>query len=150
MSLARKRRLTRLALWFERLWLALWPAFGVLGAYAAAALLGLQERLPPWTRLGLLAAVVAAVAWLLWRGLWLTLLGYLALAAAIVFLPDPWEGWAGIALQILLGFHAHDLERWTLRRRGYAMGGVVVGSDEEEATLRALRARPALARGMMA
>ena len=36
MSLARKRRLTRLALWFERLWLALWPAFGVLGAYAAA------------------------------------------------------------------------------------------------------------------
>ena len=60
MSLARKRRLTRFALWFERLWLALWPAVGVLGVYAAAALLGLQELLPPWSRLVLLAAVVAA------------------------------------------------------------------------------------------
>lgn len=95
-------------------------------------------------------ALVFGALWLLWRGLWLVLLGYLALAAAIAFLPSPWEGPAGIALQLLLGFHAHDLERWTLRRRGYAMGGVVAGADEEEATLRALRARPALARGMMA
>ncbi len=69
MNLARKRRLTRLSLWFERLWLALWPAVGALGAYAAAALLGLPDLLPPWPRLALLAAVAAAAAWLAWRGL---------------------------------------------------------------------------------
>lgn len=69
MNLARKRRLARLALWFERLWLALWPAAGALGAYVAVALLGVLDWVPPWPRLALLAAVVAVVGWLLWRGL---------------------------------------------------------------------------------
>ncbi|MBP0444614.1 DUF2628 domain-containing protein [Roseomonas sp. SSH11] len=88
--------------------------------------------------------------WLLWRGLWLALLGYGVLAVAIAFLPDPWEGWAGLALHLLLGFHAYDLERWTLRRRGYAEHGVVAAPDEDMAVFRLVRARPELARGVMA
>lgn len=88
--------------------------------------------------------------WLLRHALWLALLGYLLLATAIAFLPDPWEGWATLALQTLLGLHARDLQRWTLRRRGFATEGVVAGRDEEEALLRLLSARPGLARGVMA
>ena len=88
--------------------------------------------------------------WLLWRGLWLVLLGYLLLAAATALIPDPWEGFAVMALQLLLGFHARDLERWTLRRRGFAQVEVVAAPDEDAALLRLLGARPGLARGMMA
>ncbi|HEY8611501.1 MAG TPA: DUF2628 domain-containing protein [Roseomonas sp.] len=88
--------------------------------------------------------------WLLWHGLWLALLGYLVVATAIAFLPEPWEGLAGLGLQIFLGFHARDLERWTLGRRGFAAEGVVAAPDEDAALLRLVQARPALARGVMA
>ena len=88
--------------------------------------------------------------WLLGRGLWLALLGYLLVAAAIAALPEAWSGWVTLALQVLLGLHARDLERWTLRRRGFATEGVVAGRDAEEALLRLLQARPALARGAVA
>jgi hypothetical protein len=88
--------------------------------------------------------------WLLWRGLWLVLLGYLLLVVAVAFLPDPWEGWVGFGLQVMLGLHARDLERWTLRRRGFSAEGVVAAPDEEMAVFRLVRARPELARGVMA
>jgi len=67
--LARKRAAARAALWFEQLWPAAWPSLGLLGAYAAAALLDLPAYLPPWPRLLLLAAAVLGAAALLWRGL---------------------------------------------------------------------------------
>ena len=88
--------------------------------------------------------------WLLWQGLWLALLGYLVLAVGVAVLPDPWEAVAGLALQVMLGLHARDLERWTLRRRGFAEAGVVAAPDEEAALLRLVWARPGLARGLMA
>jgi len=88
--------------------------------------------------------------WLLWHALWLALLAYLLLAVAIAFIPDPWEGWATLALQVLMGLHARDIQRWTLGRRGFATEGVVAGRDEEEALLRLVSAKPALARGVMA
>ena len=88
--------------------------------------------------------------WLLWHALWLGLLGYLLLAAAIAAIPDPWENWAALALQLLLGLHARDIQRWTLARRGFTTEGVVAGRDEEEALLRLVSARPGLARGVMA
>ena len=88
--------------------------------------------------------------WLLWRGLWLALLGYGLAAAGIALLPQAWGGWAALALQLLLGLHARDLERWTLRRRGFVTEGVVAARDADEALLRLLRARPALARGALA
>ncbi len=67
--LARKRATARAVLWFEQLWPAVWPALGVLGAYACLALLDVPAMLPAWPRLLLLIAVVLAAAALLWRGL---------------------------------------------------------------------------------
>lgn len=96
------------------------------------------------------AATLFGPLWLLWKGLWLALLGYLILGTALAFLPEPWAGWAGLAMQLLLGFHARDLQRWTLRRGGLVETGAVVAPDEELALLRLLRARPDLARGAMA
>jgi len=88
--------------------------------------------------------------WLLFRGLWLALLGAVLVAVAIGFLPGNGPEWGLLALHLLLGFHARDLERWTLRRRGYADAGVVAAPDEEIATIRLVAARPALAPGLMA
>ncbi len=67
--LGRKRATARLVLWFERLWPAIWPALGILGAYACAALLDLPGALPPWPRLALLGVVLLLAAAVLWRGL---------------------------------------------------------------------------------
>lgn len=68
-ALRRKRAAARLVLWFERSWPAIWPALGVLGVYACAALLDVPGVLPPWPRVLLLAAVLLLASWLLWRGL---------------------------------------------------------------------------------
>ena len=68
-ALRRKRAAARLALWFERFWPAIWPALGVLGAYACAALLDIPGSLPAWPRMILLAAALLLAAVLLWRGL---------------------------------------------------------------------------------
>ncbi len=67
--LGRKRAAARLALWFEQLWPAVWPALGILGAYACAALLDIPGALPSWPRLALLAVVLLLAAVALWRGL---------------------------------------------------------------------------------
>ncbi len=67
--LQRKRRAARLLLLFERLWPALWPPLGVLGAFVCASLLALPQRLPPEWHIALLAVVAAAIAILAWRGL---------------------------------------------------------------------------------
>jgi len=68
-ALSRKRSVARLVLWFERVWPAIWPALGVLGAYACLALLDIPSLLPPWTRIILLVVVLALAAGLLWRRL---------------------------------------------------------------------------------
>ena len=56
-ALRRKRAAARLVLWFERFWPAIWPALGVLGVYACAALLDIPGLLPPWPRVLLLATI---------------------------------------------------------------------------------------------
>lgn len=63
-----RRRLARLAIGFEQLWPALWPPLGVAGAYVCAALLALPQLLPPAVQIALLVLVIAAVGFLLWRG----------------------------------------------------------------------------------
>lgn len=68
-GLANKRAAARAALWFEQLWPAAWPPLGVLGAFAAAALLDLPASLPPWPRLLLFPAALLVAAVLLWRTL---------------------------------------------------------------------------------
>jgi uncharacterized protein (TIGR02302 family) len=53
-------RRARLAILWERLWRASWPATGLLGLFIAAALFGLFENLPQWLHLSLLFLVVLA------------------------------------------------------------------------------------------
>jgi uncharacterized protein (TIGR02302 family) len=64
-----KRRLVlaRIAIFWERLWPALWPTVGVAGAFAALALFEFWQRLPLWAHLGAVVSVVAAVGALLIR-----------------------------------------------------------------------------------
>ena len=96
-------------------------------------------------------AFVFGPLWLAAHGLWLALLGYLVASVALALaVPPEWAPAAGIAFQFLFALHARDLERWTLRRRGYALHGVVAGADHEDALLRAVTARPDLARGVLA
>ncbi len=67
--LAGRRAQARRVLWLERVWPALWPAFALLGTWMAGALFDLPALLPPVGRLALLAAAMAGLGWLLWRGL---------------------------------------------------------------------------------
>ena len=64
-----RRTATRGVLLFERLWPAVWPAFGVAGVFVCLALLDLPDRLTPWLHVLLLAGFGMAVLFLLIRGL---------------------------------------------------------------------------------
>lgn len=66
--LARRRRLARLALGWERLWPALWPPLGVFGLFLLVALLGLPLLLPPLARPLLTLGFLAAIGFAAWRG----------------------------------------------------------------------------------
>ncbi|HFD17121.1 MAG TPA: DUF4175 family protein, partial [Rhodospirillales bacterium] len=50
----------RLALFWERLWLALWPSVGILGLFLAVSLFDLWSLLPRWLHLGGLLLFLAA------------------------------------------------------------------------------------------
>ena len=64
----RQIRLSGLALAWERLCPALWPAAACVGVFAAASLFGLWEAVPwPWLHAALLAGFAAAFAAALWR-----------------------------------------------------------------------------------
>jgi Protein of unknown function (DUF2628) len=87
-------------------------------------------------------AFLLAPLWLLFRRLWLVLLGYLVLGALLggVFyaLQLPWllRLFGSLLLALLVGFEAATLWRWTLARRGWKTLGFVVGDDEESAERR--------------
>ena len=59
--------LARVALLWERVWPALWPATAVLGLYIALSLFGFPGELPGALRSILLLAVLAATGWFLYR-----------------------------------------------------------------------------------
>src|ERR1700676_5060342 len=63
-----RRLLARLVLWFERLLPPLLPAARVGGVYLCLALLDLPTLLPWWGHAALLAATIATMVVLLWRG----------------------------------------------------------------------------------
>ena len=67
--LRRRRMLARWALLFERLWVALWPPLGFVGALICAALLDLPSLLPPGLHVALLVVAALAVLALLVNGL---------------------------------------------------------------------------------
>ena len=81
-------------------------------------------------------AALLGVVWLAWHRLWLALVGWIVLLAAIdagmaklgvgsgtIFV-------ANLLLALLLGFEAASLERWTLSRRNWRQLDIVVADDE--------------------
>jgi uncharacterized protein DUF2628 len=88
------------------------------------------------------AAFFFSVLWMLWHRLWLVLLGFLVVVAAVVAAlgvlgASAWAGAAvGLLLAVLLGIEASTLRRWTLARRGWSQLGVVVADDRELAERR--------------
>src|SRR3954468_21721314 len=60
--------LARAAVLWERLWRALWPASGVVGAFLALGLFDVLPALPSWLHLLILAAALLSTFWLLLRG----------------------------------------------------------------------------------
>jgi Protein of unknown function (DUF2628) len=87
-------------------------------------------------------AAIASVIWLAWHRLWLALIGWLVLMAAIQFGLSALGASAGailtvdILLALLMGFEAASLQRWTLSRRKWRQLDVVVADDAEAAERR--------------
>ncbi len=68
-ALRRKFLITRIVLFWERLWLALWPAVGVAGLFIALSLLDVWTLVTGWVHVVALLAFAGAVGGALWRGL---------------------------------------------------------------------------------
>jgi hypothetical protein len=76
------------------------------------------------------------------RGQWLGLLAYIAAAVVLslvltaVGAEDDWISWAFLLLNIVAGFEANELKRWSLARAGWREIGTVSGAGLEEAERR--------------
>src|SRR5215212_8623318 len=82
-------------------------------------------------------AAVLGVLWLAWHRLWLSLLGWIVLMAAIDFgfLRIGVSGGtmllADILLALLVGFEAATLRRWSLSRVKWRQRDIVVADSQE-------------------
>ena len=80
--------------------------------------------------------------WLAWHRLWLALIGWIVLMAAIDVGNGAARRWptaiflADVLLALLMGFEAASLRRWTLSRRNWRQLDIVVADDEEQAERR--------------
>jgi len=87
-------------------------------------------------------AFLLTLPWLIYRRLWLALLGYVLLTAALAVVfhfmrtPSGSQAAVGLLIGVLVGLEAASLRRWTYRRRKWSNVGVVVGDDEEDAERR--------------
>ncbi len=87
-------------------------------------------------------AFVFGPIWMLYRRLWLALIGYIVVAALVhlglFFLSAPPEAMFAVQflLSILVGLEAGTLRRWTLQRRGWRGLGIVVAHRAQEAERR--------------
>ena len=94
-------------------------------------------------------AALFPLFWFLAKRLWLVAALYFSLATFMGFvLPSSISPWALMALQILTGFEARNLQRWSLERQGFRLMGVVQGRNEEGAVLNLADRRADLARGL--
>ncbi|MGE0024298.1 MAG: DUF2628 domain-containing protein [Hyphomicrobium sp.] len=77
--------------------------------------------------------------YLLVRGEWVALLIYVAAAAllsgalALAGASEDWYVWTFILLNIVMGFEASEIKRWSLDRSGWREVAAVVGRGQEEA-----------------
>jgi hypothetical protein len=80
--------------------------------------------------------------WMMWRRLWLVLLVYIIVIAAIEYalrrfaIPATARSIVYLLVALLVGMEAPGLRRWTLLRRGWRERGVVVADDLEMAERR--------------
>ncbi|PTW63213.1 uncharacterized protein DUF2628 [Breoghania corrubedonensis] len=81
-----------------------------------------------------------AVPWLVYRGMWLALVGYLVLAIVVTGAGDIIGGVApfvvGLAFSVLFALEANEMRRWSLERRGYNLAGVTSGANHDECETR--------------
>jgi hypothetical protein len=87
-------------------------------------------------------AFLLAPLWMLRHRMWLVLIGYVVVAAAIEIplrmsgAPALAASLIGVLLGLLVGLEAGTLRRFTLNRRGWKNLGVVSGDDLEDAERR--------------
>lgn len=80
-------------------------------------------------------AAIAPPIWLLAHGLWLEFLGYIVLAAGMIFamdavgLGETWELVVIVAIHIWFAFEAAGLRRWNFERRKWTCLGTVTGTS---------------------
>ena len=86
-------------------------------------------------------AFLLSWVWLLFCRLWIALGLWIGLTAVTSFLAERYLGveaamLVSLALQLMLGFEANDIRRWTLARKGYREIGITAGASLEEAERR--------------
>lgn len=85
-------------------------------------------------------ALLFPLPWLIVKGLWAVLLGWLLAAAALNALSfagfETAGGVLAVAFALWFALEARDLERWTLDRRGWRLAAVVEGADLDAAERR--------------
>ena len=85
----------------------------------------------------LFAALVPPL-WMIANRLWLVLAGYLIVVFGLIIafglagIPDTYLGYASLALNLIIGFEADSLIRWTLDRRAWRQIGSVTGASAED------------------
>lgn len=94
-------------------------------------------------------AFLFAAPWFVANRMWLVLVLYVAFwtifGVLTAELPEAVTFPVVLAGQLLIGWHARDLRRWTLARRGWRTIGVVATEGGEDAALaRLYTARPEL------
>lgn len=87
-------------------------------------------------------AALFSPLYLLMRGEWLALAAYAAAATALAAILElagaesTWFVWMFVFLNVVAGFEAAELKRWSLGRRGWREIATVSGRGEEEAERR--------------
>lgn len=82
-------------------------------------------------------AFLLAPIWMLLNGLWLVLFGYLVLQAAVQLAFEALNAGPvlkaaiGLWINLVVGFEADSLKRWTLQRRGWRLLGSVTGENRD-------------------
>ena len=77
--------------------------------------------------------------WLMWKRAWLPAAAIMVILLLLPFLAkligaSPFLAvFLGLAIAIWLGFEGRQIQGWSLKRRGYVEGDIVVAENEEEA-----------------
>ena len=93
------------------------------------------------------SALFFAAPWMIYRRMWLTLVVYVAVMAALGYAMQRAGGDFGasvvLLVHLLFALEANNLRRWTLERRGFRLVAVAEGRNIEEAEIRYFSSREA-------